>query len=92
MLMSLGRIGEYLFKNGTTSEVITEAKFWVLGAQKLAFEVCKQIGEALDGIRAQLYFPQMTHGVATQRWIISIEARTGRTSIEYLAKNNGGLL
>lgn len=88
MLMLLDGIGECLFKNGRASEVIIEAKFWVVGAQKLAFEVCKQIGEALDGIRAQLYFPQMTHGVATQRWIISIEARAGRTSTEYLAKKN----
>lgn len=86
MLMLWKRVGECLLENGRASEIITEAKFWLVGVQKLAFEVCKQIGEALDGILAQLYFPQMTHGVATQRWIISIEARTGRTSTEYLAK------
>lgn len=73
---------ECLSKNGSASEVITEAKFWVVGPQKLAFEVGKQIGEALDRIRAQLYSPQMTHGVAKQRWIISIEARAGRTYVD----------
>lgn len=86
MLMLLERASEYLFKNGSASEVITEAKFRVPEAQKLAFEVCKQIGEALDGIWAQLYFPQMTHGVATQRWITSIEARTGRISTRVCSK------